>query len=116
MLGASSLCQEEAMSKPVYLLVLGRGFTEAWYHLSKEEQESIWAKVDEIDQRAGAKWQISCNSRWADEEVYNWSVIEYPSMEAYQKKVEELEALNFWRYWSAKTILGTQDGDTAVTE
>jgi hypothetical protein len=29
-------------------------------------------------------------------------------MEAYQKKVAELEALNWWRYGSAKTILGTK--------
>ncbi len=27
------------MSKPVYLLVLGKGYTEAWYQLSKEERD-----------------------------------------------------------------------------
>ena len=99
------------MSKPIYLLVLGRGWTEAWYQLSKEEQDTLWAKVEEADKRAGAKWLIGCNSRWADEEFYDWVVIEYPSMEAYQKKVEEVEALHFWRYWSAKTILGTKFED-----
>ena len=96
------------MVKPVYLLVLGKGYTEAWYQLSKEEQDSLWSKVEEIDKRAGAKWQIVCNSRWADEEIYDWGVIEYPDMEAYQQKVEVLEKLNWWRYWSAKTILGTK--------
>jgi hypothetical protein len=30
-------------------------------------------------------------------------------MEAYQKKVEELERLEWWRYFSAKTLLGTLD-------
>jgi hypothetical protein len=29
-------------------------------------------------------------------------------METYQKKVEELEKLDWWRYFSAKTILGTK--------
>ena len=96
------------MAKPVYLLILGKGYTEAWYQLSKEEQDSLWSKVEEIDKRAGAKWQIVCNSRWVDEEIYDWGVIEYPAMEAYQQKVEELEKLNWWRYWSAKTILGTK--------
>ncbi len=96
------------MSKPVYLLVLGEGFTEAWYQLSKEEQDSLWSKVEEIDKRAGAKWVISCDSRWADEGTPYWVVIEYPDMEAYQKKAAEVEKLNFWRYWSAKTILGTR--------
>jgi hypothetical protein len=96
------------MSKPVYKLVLGKGFTEAWYQLSKEEQINLWAKVEETGKRAGAKWLIACNSRWADEEIYDWVVIEYPDMEAYQKDVEELEKLNWWRYWSCKTILGTR--------
>ena len=96
------------MSKPVYLLVIAKGYTEAWYQLSKEEQDSLWSKVEEVDRRAGAKWLIACDSRWADEGVFDWGVIEYPDMEAYQKKVEELEKLDWWRYFSAKTILGTK--------
>jgi len=96
------------MAKPIYLLVLAKGYTEAYYQLSKAEQAELWSKVAKIDPRAGAKWQIVCNSRWADEEIYDWGVIEYPSMDAYQKKVEELEKLDWWRYFSAKTILGTK--------
>jgi hypothetical protein len=96
------------MSKPVYLLILGQGFTEAWHQLSKKEQDNLWSKVQDVDKQVGAKWVISCNSRWADEGVYAYAVLEYPNMESYQKKVEELEKLNFWRYWSAKTILGTK--------
>lgn len=96
------------MSKPIYLLVIGKGWTEAWYQLSKEEQNSLWSKTQEVHKRAGAKWLILCNSRWADEEIFDWGVIEYPDMEAYLKKVEELERLDWWRYFSAKTILGTK--------
>ena len=96
------------MPKPVYLLVIGKGFTEAWYQLSKEEQDTLWSKVDAVDKGAGGKWVIICNSRWADEEIYDWGVLEYPDMEAYQKKVAELEKLDWWRYFSAKTILGTK--------
>ena len=96
------------MSTPVYLLVLAKGFTEAWYQLSKAEQDHLWAKVQEVDSRVGATYRLFCNSRWANEETPNWGVIEYPSMEAYQKKVVELEALEWWRYFSAKTILGTE--------
>lgn len=99
------------MSKPVYLLVLGRGHTEAWYQLSKEERDSLWAKVKDVDQRAGVKWHILCNSRWADEDIFDWGVLEYPDMEAYQEKVKELEKLEWWRYWSGKTILGTKWGE-----
>lgn len=96
------------MSKPVYLLVLGQGVTEAWYQLSEEEQKTLWSKVEEVDKRAGVKQIIFCNSRWADEGLLDWGVLEYPNMEAYQQKVEELEKLNWWRYFSAKTVLGTK--------
>ena len=96
------------MSKPVYVYFCVQGMTEAWYQLSKEEQDALWSKVEEIDKRAGAKWVIACSSRWADEATVGWAVIEYPDMEAYQKKAEELVKLDFWRYFSAKTILGTK--------
>jgi hypothetical protein len=96
------------MSTPVYLLVLAKGYTEAWYQLSKEEQDALWAKVEEVDKRAGATYHLFCNSRWADEEIMLWGVVEYPSMEAYQQKAKELEDLNWWRYGIAKTILGTK--------
>jgi hypothetical protein len=96
------------MSKPVYLLVLGQGNTEAWYQLSKEEQNNLVSKAMEAEKRAGARLVIACNSRWADEALSDWVVLEYPNMEAIQQKVEELEKLNWWRYFSAKTILGTK--------
>jgi hypothetical protein len=47
-------------------------------------------------------------AKWADEAIYDWGVLEYPDMEAYQKKVEELEKLEWWRCFSAKTILDTK--------
>jgi hypothetical protein len=96
------------MSEPIYLLVLGKGFTEAWYRLSKQEQDELWAKVEEIDNRAGGAWQILCDSRWANEEIFDWGVLEYPDLESYRKKVAALEELQWWRYFEAKTILGTK--------
>jgi hypothetical protein len=68
----------------------------------------LWAKVEEVGKRTGEKWLIACNSRWADEAIFVWCVLEYPDMDAYQKAVEELEKLEWWRYRSAKTILGTK--------
>ena len=95
------------MATPIYLLVLGKGHTEAWFQFSKEEKDALWEKVMAADKRAGAKWLILCKARWADEELLDWGVLEYPSMEAYLQKVDELEELGWWRYFSAKTILGT---------
>ena len=51
------------MSKPIYMLVIGKGFTEAWYGLPKEEQDDLWAKVQAVDEKAGAVWQIMCDAR-----------------------------------------------------
>ncbi len=99
------------MSKSVCLLVLAQGFTEAWHQLAKEEQDSLLSNVEAVDKRASAKWLIRCNSRWADEAIFGWAVLEYPDMDTYQQKVAELEKLNWWRYFSAKTILGTKTGE-----
>jgi hypothetical protein len=96
------------MATPLYVLVLGKGFTEAWYQLSKDERDRLWSKMKEADNRAGAKWLIDCTSRWADEGTFGWVVIEYPSLDAYQQAVKELEALEWWRYYSGKSILGTK--------
>jgi len=96
------------MSKPIYLLVLGKGFTEAWYQLSTQEQADLWSKVEAIDAQAGATWKIICDSRWADEEIFDWAVLEYPDIDSYQEKVAALEKLQWWRYFRAKTILGTK--------
>jgi hypothetical protein len=96
------------MSEPVYLLVLGYNYTEAWHELSKAEQDALWVQVDAIDRRAGAKAHIFCNARWADESIFTWGVMEYPSIEAYQQKVAELEQMQWWRYVVTKTILGTK--------
>jgi len=96
------------MPGPIYLLVLGQGWTEAWYQLSKEEQANLWSKVEEVSNLAGEKNLIWCDSRWANEGIFDWMVLEYPDMETYQKKVKELEKLEWWRYFRAKTILGTK--------
>ena len=96
------------MSKPVYSLVLFQGFTEAYYKLSKEEQQNLFAKDEEISKPTGRKVILACNTRWADESTFGWLVIEYPDLEAYQKSVDEGEKLEWWRYVNAKSILGTK--------
>ncbi|MCU0522530.1 MAG: hypothetical protein MUF84_17785 [Anaerolineae bacterium] len=95
------------MSGPVYLLVLGKGVTEAWCRLTEQEQSELWGKVVEVDRRAGMKVHIVCKARWANEGLYDWGVLEYPSLEALQQKTAELEKLQWWRYWECESILGS---------
>ncbi len=96
------------MSKPIYAFYCVQGFKEAWYQLSKEEQDKLFAKVGDAGKSVGTKSLIMCNSRWANEETLVWGVEEYPDIEAYQKHVEELEKLEWYRYISAKSTLGTK--------
>jgi hypothetical protein len=96
------------MSKPIFAYFCVSGFTEAWYQLSKEEQDTMWAKSEEINKRHRAKLLIACDSRWADEGTVVWGVEEYPDIDAYQEKAAEYEKLNWWRYFSVKSILGTK--------
>jgi hypothetical protein len=95
------------MPTPICLLVLVKGHKEPWYQLSKQEQDALWAKAEEIDRRAGVTRKIVCNSRWADEGMVGWAVLEYPDMEVYQAKVAALEELQWWRYFKVKSVLGT---------
>lgn len=96
------------MSQPIYVLVVAKGHTEAWHQLSKEAQDDLWAKVVESGKPYNVHWVILCKSRWADEEIFDWGVLEYPDFESYLKRVNALEELNWWRYFDAHTILGTK--------
>jgi len=107
-IGNSIIKKGTTMSEPVYLLVLDQGHTDAWYQLSKGEQDDLQSKAMEVEKRVGARLLIACDSRWADEALSGWVVLEYPDVAAVQQKVAELEKLNWWRYFSAKTILGTK--------
>lgn len=70
------------MTGLVHLIVLGKGFTEAWHRLTEQEQKELWDKVSEVDRRAGMRVVIACFARWANEGLYDWGVLEYPSIEA----------------------------------
>jgi hypothetical protein len=96
------------MSKPVFANFRVSGFTEAWCQLSKEEQDTLWAKAEEINKQFGGKILIMCDSRWANEGTVAWGVEEYPDIDAYQNKTAEYEKLNWWRYFTVKSILGTK--------
>ena len=43
------------MSLPIVQLILIRGYTEAYYQLSDEEQEKLWTQVYNVITASGAK-------------------------------------------------------------
>ena len=95
------------MAQPIYQLFMGK-MTEAWYQLSKEEQDSLWAKVEQALKQAGGKPVIYCDSRWAGEQWMGFGVEVFPDIEAVQKNVRLLEELNWYRYVESISILGTE--------
>ena len=95
------------MSQPIYAFSTTRA-TEAWYRLSKEEQDSLSAKVVGSRETASTKNIILCASRWASEWDL-WSVDRFPSIETLQENIALDRELGWFRYVrSGPMIMGTK--------
>ena len=94
------------MSRPIYK-IWRTGVKEAWYLLSKEEQDALFAKNEEARNRVGGKIILFCESGWSSENWLYCGVEEYPSLEAVQELARCLQELNWFRYFEAEILLGT---------
>ena len=94
------------MAGPVYKMFHAR-WTEAWYQLSQEQREAMFAKMTETGKRLGAKQVVVCDSSWNSEKWLFWGVEEYPNIEAVQEYAKLLDEINWFRYCEAETLLGT---------
>jgi len=81
------------MATPVYKLFMMTP-KEFWYHLSKDEQETILAQSDALLQQVGAKRIAMCNSGWSNEKWADFGLEEFPDAEAVQKHAELQQELN----------------------
>jgi hypothetical protein len=93
------------MAGPVYQLWMARP-KEAWYQLSEEERRIQGTKHDEILEKFGVKRVIRCFSGWATEEWGSFGVLEFPDIEAVQKKTQALWEIGHYRYFESVTMLG----------
>jgi hypothetical protein len=94
------------MAGPIYKMFRVGG-KEAWYQLSKEQQDAMFAKLAEARQSVGAKVLISCDSSWNSEQWLFWGVEEFPSLEAVQEFTSRLMEMNWFRYVDSDVLLGT---------
>ena len=62
------------MVQQIYKVFMVR-FLEAWYQLSKEEQNNLIAKVNEALGKVGGKRPLLCNSSWSSDQ---WSFAGLP--------------------------------------
>ncbi len=96
-----------SMSEPIYK-AFRVSFSEAWYRLSKDDQKSLIAKVNDALERVGGKAVIPlCDSTWSNERWEFFGVEMYPDMAALQKHSELLKAFDWARYHTHSTLIGT---------
>ena len=100
------------MTGPIYKMFRA-GIKEAWYQLSKEEQDAMFARIEEARKSVGGKTILFCNSGWNSEHWLYWGVEEFPSMEAVQEFAKCLDDLNWFRYIESDIMLGTAVPETA---
>ncbi|MFT3893116.1 MAG: hypothetical protein QM730_15915 [Anaerolineales bacterium] len=91
---------------PIYHLFLVRGYREAYYQLSPEGRDQLWARVGESSQAAGAKTIVGCYSRWSNETYPAWGIEEYPNLQALQQSARTNEKNQHFRYLEAETYNG----------
>jgi hypothetical protein len=95
------------MAESIYKFFMGR-MLEPWYQLSKEEQNSLIAKLDKALENVGGKRPILCNSGWSSDEWSFAGIEEFPDIEAVQKYTAALAELNWLRYCESTSVLGTK--------
>ena len=94
------------MAGPVYRMFRARG-KEAWFALSREEQDGLTTQVIDRLKQAGGKEVIFCNSTWSSEQWWGFGVEEFPDLEAVQLHTKLLTELDWMRYVESETLLGT---------
>ena len=98
------------MAEPIYKFFMGRKL-EAWYQLSKEEQDSLEAKLNEALEKVGAKRLLLCDTNWSSDQWSFAGIEEFPNIEAVQKYTAALQELNWFRYCESINVLGTLKGN-----
>lgn len=91
---------------PIYHLFIVRGYREAYYQLSPEARDQLWARVGESGRAAGAKVLVGCYSRWSNETYPAWGVEEFPNLQAVQQSARTNEKNQHFRYIEAETYKG----------
>ena len=95
------------MSLPIVQLILIRGYTEAYYQLSDEEQEKLWTQVYNVITASGAKAiGPKYNTRWSNDTYAEFFMLEHPTIEAAIAYTSGIEQLELFRYVDRQSILG----------
>src|SRR6266498_992913 len=99
------------VSTTIRKLVLLKANREAFYQLTQEGRDHLFEKIGSNEASVGAKFLITCYSRWCNEGSIAWGVVEYPDIQAVQKMADLHEKSDVWRYLEAETFLGIPMGE-----
>lgn len=95
------------MTNSIYQLFMMKP-SEAWYQLSKEEQDRLMTKQEEFFNKAGGKTLVFADLAWSSEEWLYFGVNQYPDFESLEKHSKRLAEINRFRYLESKVVLGTE--------
>jgi len=95
------------MSQPLTKMYMMR-YTEAWYQLSREEQEELMEKVRQALKKVGGKQVMSCLSLWSSEKWMAFGIEKFPSLEAQLLHTQMLFDLGWYRYVESESQLGIE--------
>ena len=97
------------MSQKIYKLCLIKGYTEAYYQLSKDEKNQLWEKVFKAIEKSGAKMATPYyDCRWANDKYRSFFTMEYPNIEAAMADTAGVEKAELFRYMMSETLLGIE--------
>jgi hypothetical protein len=95
------------MAQPVYKMWMFR-YKEAWYKLSKAEQDKNEADLAAALKQVGGERLMVRVCLWSSEQWVAWGVEKFPSIEAEQQFTMLLFGMNHYRYMEAVSYLGTE--------
>ena len=98
--------------KPIYKLFLMKP-KEAWYRLTREEQQALVKQDAEISQKMkkklGSRNILTCDCFWSTEDWLLFGVEEYPDMESVQESTRAFREMGWFKYFESRIILGTPE-------
>ena len=98
--------------KSVYKLFLMKP-KDAWYRLSKEEQQALMKQDSELSEKKmkalGGRTVLLCDCFWSTEDWMLFGVEEYPDVESLRQSTASFREMGWFRYFESRIILGTAE-------
>ena len=99
--------RKASTSQPIYKVFLIKP-NEAWYALTKAEQDKLIKKLEAAFKKAGGKRLALCDSSWSSDQYLSFGIEVFPNIEAVHQYHKALSDMNWLRYGESISALGTE--------